>query len=192
MSRRIKLLITALFFVLLLVPAVYVALTWTVESPFRFRYVGQGAPEKFLNDPVPVGSTQILMVPLQLEVENTSSVRIDFKAILFSKAAGQEPQMAALLSGIDTLPAHSVIRTEAYISPELARSLADKELRMHCKWITTPKRRVQKNLTRVVRWLDFLFEHKMSLPTWQRDDYPVEDATTSSPAPAPSSSTRSP
>jgi hypothetical protein len=62
MSRRTKLLITALFFVLLAIPAVYVILSWSPHEPWRARLVAvqdhQGGEKK----------------NLVVEVENTSSV----------------------------------------------------------------------------------------------------------------------
>ena len=39
MSRRAKLLIAALFLVLLGIPVVYAILTWSIDSPLRFRCV---------------------------------------------------------------------------------------------------------------------------------------------------------
>ncbi|QIF01966.1 hypothetical protein [Roseimicrobium sp. ORNL1] len=41
MSRRTKLIITALFLVLLAIPVVYAVLTWRPQNPLRFRQLGE-------------------------------------------------------------------------------------------------------------------------------------------------------
>ncbi|QIF01970.1 hypothetical protein [Roseimicrobium sp. ORNL1] len=68
MSRRVKLIITALFLVLLAIPTVYVILTWSPPNPLRFRLVGY-------EDPSRKGQFRD-SGKLNMIVENTSSVPV--------------------------------------------------------------------------------------------------------------------
>jgi hypothetical protein len=67
-SRRAKLLITALFLVLLGIPLVYVISHWHPEDPLRFRLVGSRVEQ-----PDPFGPKFRV---LTIEVENTSGITI--------------------------------------------------------------------------------------------------------------------
>ncbi|RBP36969.1 hypothetical protein DES53_115110 [Roseimicrobium gellanilyticum] len=64
MSRRAKLIILAIFLVLLAIPAAYVALTWSPGNPLRFRL----EPDTSQKD----GGTFIIAI------ENTSATTVEF------------------------------------------------------------------------------------------------------------------
>jgi hypothetical protein len=77
MSRGIKLLITALFLVLILVPAVYVSLTWSVPGDaLLFRYTGTRVLPASSKEPASMGSTPDMLVAIDFEVENTHDIDI--------------------------------------------------------------------------------------------------------------------
>ncbi|RBP36931.1 hypothetical protein DES53_11572 [Roseimicrobium gellanilyticum] len=69
MSRRTKLIILALFLVLLAIPMAYVTLTWRPVDPLRFRMLNIETPSKF--HPLEVAHRV-----LYLEVENTASTTV--------------------------------------------------------------------------------------------------------------------
>ncbi|QIF01953.1 hypothetical protein [Roseimicrobium sp. ORNL1] len=69
MSRRTKLLITLLFLVLLAIPAVYVALTWSPVNPLRIRIAPAAG-----RAPLPIEPLGYYVLPI--EVENTSSTTV--------------------------------------------------------------------------------------------------------------------
>jgi hypothetical protein len=70
MSRRTKLLITALFLVLLAIPAAYVAVTWRTPNPLRFHIVAYHEPSS------PEAWPEY--GKLDLMVENTSNLPVHF------------------------------------------------------------------------------------------------------------------
>ncbi|MEZ0276097.1 MAG: hypothetical protein ACAH88_14410 [Roseimicrobium sp.] len=71
MSRRTKLILAALFLILLAIPAVYVILTWSTPNPLRFRVVGYEEPSR-------VGQFRD-SGKLHMIVENTSGVPVHFE-----------------------------------------------------------------------------------------------------------------
>jgi hypothetical protein len=91
MSRRTKLLITALFIVLLGIPLAYVALTWSPENPLRFSIVTQALP--------PAGDERPRERVLVVEVRNTSSVPVylsDAKLVAFDASRGRRHVLVEL------------------------------------------------------------------------------------------------
>ena len=74
MSRRTKLIILALFLVLLAIPTAYLALTWSPDNPLRFRLVSQKIS---VDDP-------FKHLSMQVEVQNTESVAIYLNEVEFS------------------------------------------------------------------------------------------------------------
>jgi hypothetical protein len=77
MSRRTKLIIAALFLVLLAIPVGYVILTWSTPDPLRFRMVSY----EDLSD----GASGGYRGKLNLMVENTSSVPVHIHSAIVQK-----------------------------------------------------------------------------------------------------------
>jgi hypothetical protein len=82
MSRRTKLIITALFLLLLSIPVAYVALTWTTPNPLRFHVIRYQGP---LN-PDALGK-------MDVRVENTGDLPVHlFPGFKFGKTPGGIPE----------------------------------------------------------------------------------------------------
>jgi hypothetical protein len=185
MSRRTKLLITALFLVLLAIPIAYVALTWTVKKPLRVRYVGLGEPEMSLLSPF--NSRRTLLVPVQLELENTafapiyiSQVTLDLDgtrglADPLQVFAGDEP----LSPG--PIPVGGFMRGQALVTPETARSIQVSEMQLHYEWVTTTNMRVREWLMKAGDHYHSDTLYDMSVSPLQSDLIPVENASTTPP-----------
>jgi hypothetical protein len=129
MPRRTKLLITTTLLVLLATPAAYVALTWHVADPFRFRYVGHGEVEMMDNyfDPdAPKWPT----VPIFIEVQNTTN----FPILLMDGEVRGERDRASPMPCIDLdadgepIPRRGTIRLEEYVDPEVIERLEHEAL----------------------------------------------------------------
>jgi len=91
MSRRARLLIFGVFFVLLAIPVVHVARGWAPVNPMCFRMVGQTAPE---GNAGPL-STRTLTI----EITNTGTVPIylsDAKLLAYNPARGRRHVYAEL------------------------------------------------------------------------------------------------
>lgn len=96
MSRRAKLLITALFLMLLMllaIPVVYTVLTWRPENPLRFHVVGERIEQ------VPPYEEKIRV--LTLEVENTAPTSIVL-GYGYVELAGvrNKPRILGMLGGL--------------------------------------------------------------------------------------------
>jgi hypothetical protein len=76
MSRRTKLLITAVFLVLLGIVAVYAVRLWTVKEPLRFRVVGVSRPVRG-EPPHP----EWRLVRYEIEVRNVTSVPVSIERV---------------------------------------------------------------------------------------------------------------
>ncbi|QIF01955.1 hypothetical protein [Roseimicrobium sp. ORNL1] len=74
MSRRTKLIILAVFLVLLAIPAAYVALTWSPKDPLRVRLISMDMPGE--QDP-------FKQMTMRMELENTSTVPIFVGDVVF-------------------------------------------------------------------------------------------------------------
>jgi hypothetical protein len=81
MSRRAKLIITAVFLALLAIPLAYVALTWTTPNPLRFHSVSN-------HDPLKAEA----LCRIELVVENTSDLPVHlFLGFKYWKTLGGLP-----------------------------------------------------------------------------------------------------
>lgn len=119
MSRRTKLIITALFLVLVSIPVVYVVLTWSPAEPLRFRVVGDRTVETPRD-----GRTRRV---LEIEIENTSMVPVQTMSgslILRDQDGEHDVGPAGLLNIVIPhsrnlapviIPSHSSIRREAWL-----------------------------------------------------------------------------
>jgi hypothetical protein len=154
MSRRAKLLITALFLVLLGIPAVYTVLLWSIEQPLHYRYV-TALPEEMLR-----GYPNLppeTCIPVVFEVQNTKSypvyianVSIQARPQDSSERVQYRPLFCFLRSGLDesvvptlyakSIPAHSVIRFEVLMHPEAARALATEDVKIF-SYLASPPRK---------------------------------------------------
>jgi hypothetical protein len=103
MSRRAKLLLTALFLVLLGIPMVYLFLSWEPENPLRFRLL----EEKVVIDPDGKNCHAIV----RMEVRNTSLAAVQFIWGTFTgeSSAGEVIFQAAIT---DYIPSRGTIQME--------------------------------------------------------------------------------
>ncbi|RBP36944.1 hypothetical protein DES53_11585 [Roseimicrobium gellanilyticum] len=174
MSRRTKRTLLCLIFVLLVVPISYVALTWTVTNPLRFRYVGQGKPERHREEGI-FESTEALMVPIYLEAENTSHASLRLYRCWLIREVRNDPSDTIFTPfGMDQLSPGDTLRRELHVPPDVALSLVGKEMLMDCDWDTTTREYVRLCMVAVARWLRFLFEYNLPLPAVHHDLIPVE------------------
>jgi hypothetical protein len=134
MSRRTKLITTALFLVLLAIPAAYVAFTWSPENPLRIRITSAGG-----NAPLTIQPLGYYVLPV--EVKNTSSTPVNLVSLSPSlvlpfgtplgDSAVELPFLLSELrrSGI-VIPPHSTVPASLRI---LGKDLAQAE-RTGCLW----------------------------------------------------------
>jgi hypothetical protein len=93
MSRRTKLLITALFLVLMSIPVIHLTRTWQPENPLRFHVVGERIGE------VPPYREKIRV--LTLEIENTSAASVVLGYGYVEPAEAQErPRILGMLGAL--------------------------------------------------------------------------------------------
>jgi hypothetical protein len=93
MSRRTKIILTALFLVLLGIPAAYIVLTWRLENPLRFRVVG----ECLEHMPPYEGQLRVLTV----EIENTSAATVGIRGCYLGDAADTpKPILLGMMDGL--------------------------------------------------------------------------------------------
>jgi hypothetical protein len=89
MSRRAKLLITALFLMLLAIPAAYITLTWRPANPLRFRQLDEKVENyaSFFAPGDPAG--QVSHGNMLMEVRNTSLVTVRFMGAWFTAESSE-------------------------------------------------------------------------------------------------------
>jgi len=83
MSRRAQLLFITIILLLLGIPAVYVAYSWSAEDPFQFRYLGKGPAREIVPSMLSRDEPQ-LMVPLSIEVRNIRPVPIYLREVILT------------------------------------------------------------------------------------------------------------
>jgi hypothetical protein len=178
MPRRTKLLITAVFLVLLAIPMGYVALTWTPRSPPHFRYLGQGEPEMRQHDLLE--PTEKLMIPIRFEVGNPSYIPLFVQrgAWSFKDSQSMSDEVFVDFLYAQVIPAGGVVRGQAYATPEQVRSIVGKEMVMYCEWATVTRRRAKRLLEKAAHRLESSLLYEMSVPGMMFDAIPVEDAST--------------
>lgn len=91
MPRRTKLLITAIFLVLLGIPVTYIALIWHPPNPLRFRVVEESVEKH------PRGVSYHWM---RMELRNTSDVTVVFLSVTFYPERGHGAGMPHLFSKV--------------------------------------------------------------------------------------------
>jgi hypothetical protein len=155
-SRRAKLLITALFLVLLAVPVVYACLFWSIEHPLRFRCVTV-LPEEMVqrhssHPPEP-------RIPFIFEVRNTKPYPVYFPGMSVrahdpdSRLPGRDKPVGYLPRSVrdksswaapslygQYLPAHGVTRFEALIRSEDAVELETGNIQIASYWASAPRK----------------------------------------------------
>ena len=93
MSRRTKLIIFAVFLVLLAVPAAHVARIWSVHEPLRFRLVSQSGPVMVTT---PSGDEEELRY--EIEATNVTDVPIEIYFVeLMSRVLPELPEALFVL-----------------------------------------------------------------------------------------------
>ncbi|QIF01984.1 hypothetical protein [Roseimicrobium sp. ORNL1] len=150
MSRRTKLLITALFLVLLGIPVGYAILFWSVDQPLRFRCVTALPQEMAQGHPMMPPET---VIPLIFEVENTKPYPVYLSNVIIreytpgssspdgyfplnyhSRKAPARSSSAVPSLSAQSIPAHGVTRFEVLMNPAAARTLGPDKVRLipHC------------------------------------------------------------
>ncbi|QIF01979.1 hypothetical protein [Roseimicrobium sp. ORNL1] len=124
MPRRAKLLITTALLVLLAIPAAYVALTWHVADPFRFRYVGRGEVE-MMENPFDADAAKVPAVWIFIEMQNTTNLPIYFVGGgVWTERDRHSPRPCIFLSAQgDPIPRQGTIRLETLVDPEVLQRL---------------------------------------------------------------------
>jgi len=165
MSRRTKLIILAIFFVLLAIPAVYLAFHWHPRSPLRFRVVETALPPMayyHTDTQVTVAVENVTSVPIYLRYMTLPSpawaphMRKVSGAVVSREQRAHKagPQENYLL-----VPAHSTIHTAAFILNERVEDARAGKLVAEYKWMSLGKflihsvsqwmvRRVPKSMSR--------------------------------------------
>jgi hypothetical protein len=192
MSRRTKLLITALFLVLLGIPTVYVALTWHAAEPFRFRYLGRGEVVMHPEDPFGDGPN-VPMVPIFIEVQNTRShpVYLGTGELALERGRGYMPRIG--LGWVEApIPGHGTLRHEILVTPEAAQRVESEALEVTYEWATRTKVKAYE----CIWWLRTQVEvrlHYSIRPPMLKVDSAVSDLVNDRlPEPSPSRTTPAP
>ncbi|MEZ0276078.1 MAG: hypothetical protein ACAH88_14315 [Roseimicrobium sp.] len=124
MSRRTKLIIFAVFLVLLAVPAAHVARIWSVHEPLRFRLVSQSGPVMVTT---PSGDEEELRY--EIEATNVTDVPIEIYFVeLMSRVLPELPEALFVLQGAagtaqclapayygEVIQAHSTVKFTCHI-----------------------------------------------------------------------------
>ncbi|RBP36940.1 hypothetical protein DES53_11581 [Roseimicrobium gellanilyticum] len=184
MSRRSKLLITALFLVLLGIPIGYVLYGWNVPEPLRFRVVAHEVEPE-----VPVPETTH---HLRIEVQNTSSVPVYLASgVLFhdkTAAAMYRPwmQLTSLDSEDGLLPEFDGIREPVYIPAHGTwrgrargrRPNADvvdlSQLTMRYQYASPPRLEILHRYWSACLYLSDSIKQRFDVEFYQRATAPVE------------------
>jgi hypothetical protein len=166
MSRRSKLLITALFLVLLGIPAVYIALTWHAVDPFRFRYVGRGEVVMRSVDPFG-GGPEYPVVPISIEVQNISKHPAYLQSgYLIEAGQGR----GAVLEDMDlchimgTIPQHGTVRLEYMVDPEEAQRIERGTFEVSYEAVSATKREISDFVYQTKRTAAWLFDLDVDYP----------------------------
>jgi hypothetical protein len=180
MSRRTKLTITTLFLVLLGIPVVYLAFTWSPVEPLRFRLLSL--------HPLPADTSREL---LEIEVTNTSAVPIHlFMAVLqrdsatggveevlaLSASKGHSASPSAATTGGSSsirIPAHSTVKCEAEID-HVAN--VQGSARMNHTWISHPKYLTYKMVIGLYPYVPESLYHYIPRPQFSESDALLEQS----------------
>ncbi|MEZ0275296.1 MAG: hypothetical protein ACAH88_10360 [Roseimicrobium sp.] len=177
MSRRTKLLITALFLVLLGIPTAYVARTWHPENPLRFHL------DEESREPDPFDPKEDHRV-LKITIENTSNTPVCvLDALLIFRDAKSGTEQAVgwasldrVLGGRAIVPVHvppkgvmpcSVLVDDAF------RDCPLDHVHVQSTWMSVPK----SYFARVCLWLEHRLPRKLSshlpIPSAGEDEGPL-------------------
>ncbi|QIF01951.1 hypothetical protein [Roseimicrobium sp. ORNL1] len=170
MSRRTKLIIAALFLVLLAVPAAYVALTWHPAFPLRFHLESIDS-EPLEEDPRYRG--------LRVRVENTSPIPVHIcGGMLYTNFGipvfgGPEGLLLPLefRDGIPSrnpdepviVPAHGELHIRGALGAKLTQIPQGGEISVQCTWETATR----AGAGRAVNWIRY------SCPQWETGRLPM-------------------
>ncbi|QIF01983.1 hypothetical protein [Roseimicrobium sp. ORNL1] len=156
MSRRAKLLITALFIVLLTVPVVYGCLFWSIEQPLRFRCITV-LPED--TGKLLISLPHEPVVPFIFEVQNTRPYPVYFQDMSILAYYPESPLPDGYLS-MDYvtrsvrdkslwaapslygqyIPAHGVTRFEVLMRPKTVSEFETGKIKLVSFWASVPRR----------------------------------------------------
>jgi hypothetical protein len=183
MSRRTKLIITALFLVLLGIPTIYVVLTWHAVNPLRFRLV---SPPPKPGDDRPR--------TMEFEVENTSAASIHVLIALWDESpepgklgALRGSLLSRLNPGPDglvrlTVPARSTLRFVSeieYMSD--TEGLHVESAQIQYGWFSHPKYLTSRALDWISSFLPESPQRHYYMYNPDEDIAPLELATPSTP-----------
>lgn len=176
MSRRTKLLITAVFLVLLAVPVVYVAISWHPPNPLRFRLQSSVSDSEVMGGPALAGYFIV-----QVSIENRTPFPMYFKG-----AAGSAPhgphvfrdapsvfifsedmrgRLDAPFTGMQQtlIPAYGEIDVTGLLAPELKNSIHEGAILIHGDW----QSRTRELATNAAFWI------RTHNPHWVPDIFPA-------------------
>jgi len=184
MTRRSKLLITALFLVLLGIPIGYVFYGWNIPDPLRFQMVAHKTEPEV---PVPV-----TMHHLQIEVRNTSSVAVYLASgVLFrdkANAAMYNPWTSLeppdSLTGLTLdfngirepiyIPAHGTWRGRARGRRPNADVVDLSQLTMRYQYASPPRLEILRRYWSACLYLSDSIKQRFSVDAYQHATAPVE------------------
>jgi hypothetical protein len=140
MSRRTKLLITALFLVLLMVPTVYVWAYWHPANPLRFQ-IGKAEPE-YPDDPLSFLKARVL-------VTNTSGTPIHLQSAVLDdgnqELGSVEPQMWPRSKDYnEVIPAHGTLELTSSLYWSASQESSIPSLQVYYYWDSSLKYRATR------------------------------------------------
>jgi hypothetical protein len=177
MSRRTKLLVTAVFLVLLAVPAVYLVLSWAPPSPLRFRVLSERVEHS--GKPVKI---------LEIEVLNTSGITpVEFEGALWGVSPGESHgEMIAFLytdaeiDGPQYIYPHSpnrytaVLGGEGYLADPSHLDIPIRKISVDYRWASRTKSWVMKARNHLCMLLPPGVEDYIPAPTAKVEYAPLE------------------
>lgn len=178
MSRRTKLIITALFLVLLGIPSIYIPITWRPETPLRIHLVDIHEQNE-IKEGQPHRSVEI-------EVENTSMVPIHLGSITIHRETGTEHpdlpigvvELASAstyptrdIDGHPIIPAHGRWRGKVLVPQYWLSELSDKETFLQISWMSRTRYRIMDIYWSLAKHLP------VPPPAYDVDRFPLEDST---------------
>ncbi|QIF01954.1 hypothetical protein [Roseimicrobium sp. ORNL1] len=182
MSRRTKLIILALFLVLLAIPAAYVALTWHPQNPLHFHLERIHQASELDHK----GGRR-----LRIRVENSSHAEIHlFKVLMeeqgnspdwvdhsgFINAESQREQGIQVQEHAIIIPPRSTIHLTGYLRPELLSSAQQGRIAAHYYWNSQIIRKSERGM----RWFNQhsprMLRNLIFLPEYLVDEAPLESA----------------
>jgi hypothetical protein len=148
MSRRTKLLLTAPFLVLLAIPGIYIALTWSPPMPLRFRVLRVHTKPPYVADAyVPVlvsvensGFHPVHLLMADARVRDISSTEAGSLGHIYPET--QDPEgFGEGATEPFIIPAHRTVELWAMILGDAVHQAENGQLQLTCLWLTGTKYR---------------------------------------------------